>query len=309
MRHCVANYGNAIIKQANNYCLRRKNMKRLYALVIALLMMCAGCDVKTTPEPQTIPPIDTPVQQGGNNTAAPDENMPTPPAEPSAPAEGDISPEIPDDLREALESAYTAAMVDNADVAGTMTGFDSYVGSDGKIYCNTLINSEDKEHYAQYGADGKWVKYGSVQIIGGKLNDDGTNIDGQIMILSKKYSGIFHILKQGIAAADINPIWLNLGGKIRAYKMFAIQAVEIDDWKDFISHKSGYIPHEAYELIENIENMDTSARTAYYAEIAKEFNGSALTIAEDDNVMIICGIGLDDGEWKNKMAVVYCVNI
>ena len=285
-------------------------MKRLYALVIALLMLCAGCNVKTTPEPQTIPPVEAPVQQGGNNTAAPDESMPTTqPTEISEPVENDISPEIPDELREALESAYTAAMVDNADVAGTMTGFDSYVGSDGKIYCNTLINSEDKEHYAQYGADGKWVKYGSVQIIGGKLNDDGTNIDGQIMILSKKYSGIFHILKQGKAAADINPIWLNLGGKIRAYKMFAIQAVEIDDWKDFISHKSGYIPHEAYELIESIENMDADARTAYYAKVAKEFNGGAITIAEDDKVVIVCGIGLNDGEWKNKMAVVYCVNI
>lgn len=285
-------------------------MKRLYALVIALLMLCAGCNVKTTPEPQTIPPVEAPVQQGGNNTAAPDESMPTTqPTEISEPVENDISPEIPDDLREALESAYTAAMVDNADVAGTMTGFDSYVGSDGKIYCNTLINSEDKEHYAQYGADGKWVKYGSVQIIGGKLNDDGTNIDGQIMILSKKYSGIFHILKQGKAAADINPIWLNLGGKIRAYKMFAIQAVEIDDWKDFISHKSGYIPHEAYELIESIENMDADARTAYYAKVAKEFNGGAIMIAEDDKVVIVCGIGLNDGEWKNKMAVVYCVNI
>ena len=285
-------------------------MKRLYALVIALLILCAGCNVKTTPEPQTIPPVEAPIQQGGNNTAAPDESMPTTqPTEISEPVENDISLEIPDDLREALESGYAEAKAINADVAGTMTGFDSYVGSDGKIYCNTLINSEDKEHYAQYGADGKWVKYGSVQIIGGKLNDDGTNIDGQIMILSKKYSGIFHILKQGKAAADINPIWLNLGGKIRAYKMFAIQAVEIDDWKDFISHKSGYIPHEAYELIENIENMDNSARTAYYAEIAKGFNGSALTIAEDDKVMIICGIGLDDGEWKNKMAVVYCVNI
>lgn len=287
-------------------------MKRLYALVIALLMLCAGCNVKTTPEPQTIPPIETPMQQGGSATTAPDENVPTPPAEPSAPAEGDISPEIPDDLREALESAYTAAMVDNADVAGTMTGFDSYVGSDGKIYCNTLINSEDKEHYAQYGADGKWVKYGSMQILGGKLNEDGTEINGQIMILAKKYIGIFYVLKQmkqGKDIADINPIWLNLGGEIKSYKAFAIQAVEIDNWKDFISHKSGYIPHEAYELIENIENMDTSARTAYYAEIAKGFNGSALTIAEDDNVMIICGIGLDDGEWKNKMAVVYCVNI
>lgn len=281
-------------------------MKRLYALVIALLMLCAGCNIKTTPEPQTIPPIETPMQQGGSATTAPDESMPT---ETTTPVENDISPEIPDGLREALENAYTAAMVDNADVAGTMTGFDSYAGSDGKIYCNTLINSEDKEHYAQYGADGKWVKYGSIQIIGGKLNDDGTNIDGQIMILSKKYSGIFHILKQGKAAADINPIWLNLGGEIRGYKMFAIQAVEIDNWKDFISHKSGYIPHEAYELIENIENMDDSARTAYYAEVAKKFNGGALTITENDNVMIICGIGLDDSEWKNKMAVVYCVNI
>ena len=285
-------------------------MKRLYALVIALLMLCAGCNVKTTPEPQTIPPIETPMQQGGSATTAPDEKGPTPPAEPSAPAEGDISPEIPDDLREALESAYTAAMVDNADVAGTMTGFDSYVGSDGKINSKTMIKTQKKQNYAKNGAAGKWGKYGTVQIIGGKLNGDGTNIDGQIMILSKKYSGIFHILKQqGKAAADINPIWLNLGGKIRAYKMFAIQAVEIDDWKDFISHKSGYIPHEAYELIENIENMDTSARTAYYAEIAKEFNGGAITIAEDDKVVIVCGIGLNDGEWKNKMAVVYCVNI
>lgn len=287
-------------------------MKRLYIAVIALMMLCTGCNSKTTPEPQMIPPVEAPVQQGGNNTAAPDESRPTPPAETSAPAEGDISPEIPDDLREALESAYTAAMVDNADVAGTMTGFDSYVGSDGKIYCNTLINSEDKEHYAQYGADGKWVKYGSMQILGGKLNEDGTEINGQIMILAKKYIGIFYVLKQmkqGKDIADINPIWLNLGGEIKSYKAFAIQAVEIDNWKDFISHKSGYIPHEAYELIENIENMDTSARTAYYAEIAKGFNGSALTIAEDDNVMIICGIGLDDGEWKNKMAVVYCVNI
>lgn len=283
-------------------------MKKLYIAVIALMMLCTGCNSKTTPEPQTIPPVEAPVQQEGNNTAAPDESMPTTPAEPSAPAEGDISPEIPDDLREALESGYAEAKAINADVAGTVIGFDTYA-SDGKIYDNPLIKSEKREYYAQYWMDGKWVKYGSIQIIGGKLNDDGTNIDGQIMILSKKYSGIFHILKQGKAAADINPIWLNLGGKIRAYKMFAIQAVEIDDWKDFISHKSGYIPHEAYELIENIENMDTSARTAYYAEIAKEFNGSALTIAEDDSVMIICGIGLDDGEWKNKMAVVYCVNI
>lgn len=285
-------------------------MKRLYALVIALLMLCAGCNVKTTPEPQTIPPIETPMQQGGSATAAPDENMPTPPAEPSAPAEGDISSEIPDDLREALENAYTAAMVDNADVAGTMTGFDSYVGSDGKIYCNTLINSEDKEHYAQYGADGKWVKYGSVQIIGGKLNDDGTNIDGQIMILSKKYSGIFHILKQGNTAADINPIWLNLGGEIKSYKAFAIQAVEIDNWEDFVSHKTGYIPHEAYELIESIENMDADARTEYYAKVAKEFNGGAITIAEDDKVVIVCGIGLnEESEWRDKMAAVYCVGM
>lgn len=285
-------------------------MKRLYALVIALLMLCAGCNVKTTPEPQTIPPIETPMQQGGSATTAPDENVPIPPAEPSAPTEGDISPEIPDDLREALESVYTAAMVDNADVAGTMTGFDSYVGSDGKIYCNTLINSEDKEHYAQYGADGKWVKYGSVQIIGGKLNDDGTNIDGQIMILSKKYSGIFHILKQGKAAADINPIWLNLGGEIKSYKAFAIQAVEIDNWEDFVSHKTGYIPHEAYELIESIENMDADARTEYYAKVAKEFNGGAITIAEDDKVVIVCGIGLnEESEWRDKMAAVYCVGM
>ena len=286
-------------------------MKRLYALVIALLMLCAGCNVKTTPEPQTIPPIETPMQQGGSATTAPDENMPTPPAETPAPAEGDISPEIPDDLREALESGYAEAKAINADVAGTVIGFDTYA-SDGKIYDNPLIKSEKQEYYAQYWMDGRWVKYGSMQILGGKLNEDGTEINGQIMILAKKYIGIFYVLKQmkqGKDIADINPIWLNLGGEIKSYKAFAIQAVEIDNWKDFISHKSGYIPHEAYELIENIENMDTSARTAYYAEIAKGFNGSALTIAEDDNVMIICGIGLDDGEWKNKMAVVYCVNI
>lgn len=283
-------------------------MKRLYALVIALLMLCAGCNIKTTPEPQTIPPIETPMQQGGSATTAPDESMPT---ETTTPVENDISPEIPDDLREALESGYAEAKAINADVAGTVIGFDTYA-SDGKIYDNPLIKSEKHEYYAQYWMDGRWVKYGSMQILGGKLNEDGTEINGQIMILAKKYIGIFYVLKQvkqGKDAADINPIWLNLGGEINSYKAFAIQAVEIDNWEDFISHKSGYIPHEAYELIENIENMDDSARTAYYAEVAKEFNGSALTIAEDDNVMIICGIGLDDGEWKNKMAVVYCVNI
>lgn len=287
-------------------------MKRLYIAVIALMMLCTGCNSKTTPEPQMIPPVEAPVQQGGNNTAAPDESRPTPPAETSAPAEGDISPEIPDDLREALESGYAEAKAINADVAGFMTKFGPYVSADGKIYGNPLVKSEKREYYAQYWMDGKWVKYGSMQILGGKLNEDGTEINGQIMILAKKYIGIFYVLKQmkqGKDIADINPIWLNLGGEIKSYKAFAIQAVEIDNWKDFISHKSGYIPHEAYELIENIENMDTSARTAYYAEIAKGFNGSALTIAEDDNVMIICGIGLDDGEWKNKMAVVYCVNI
>lgn len=285
-------------------------MKKLYVIVIALMMLCTGCNSKSVPEPQTIPPVETPVQQGENNTAAPDENVPAvPSAEPSAPVENNISSEIPDDLQEALESEYTAAKAENADVAGTMTGFDSYVGSDGKNYCNTLINSEDKEHYAQYGADGKWVKYGSIQMLGGKLNEEGTDIDGQIMILSKKYSGIFHVLKQEKDVADINPIWLDLGGEIKAYKAFAIQAVEIDNWEDFISHKSGYIPHEAYELIENIENMDASARTAYYAEIAKEFNGSVLTITEDDKVVIVCGIGLDDGEWRGKMAAVYCVGM
>lgn len=283
-------------------------MKRLYALVIALLMLCAGCNIKTTPEPQTIPPIETPMQQGGSATTAPDESMPT---ETTTPVENDISPEIPDDLREALESGYAEAKAINADVAGTVIGFDTYA-SDGKIYDNPLIKSEKHEYYAQYWMDGRWVKYGSMQILGGKLNEDGTEINGQIMILAKKYIGIFYVLKQvkqGKDATDINPIWLNLGGEINSYKAFAIQAVEIDNWEDFISHKSGYIPHEAYELIENIENMDDSARTAYYAEVAKKFNGSALTIAEDDNVMIICGIGLDDGEWKNKMAVVYCVNI
>lgn len=165
-------------------------MKRLYALVIALLMLCAGCNVKTTPEPQTIPPIETPVQQGGNNTTAPDENMPTPPAEPSAPAEGDISPEIPDDLREALESGYAEAKAINADVAGTVIGFDTYA-SDGKIYDNPLIKSEKREYYAQYWMDGRWVKYGSMQILGGKLNEDGTEINGQIMILAKNTSVYF----------------------------------------------------------------------------------------------------------------------
>ena len=56
--------------------------------------------------------------------------------------------------------------------------------------------------------------------------------------------------------------------------------------------------------------MDADARTAYYAKVAKEFNGGAITIAEDDNVMIICGIGLDEeSEWRDKMAAVYCVGM
>ena len=233
------------------------------------------------------------------------------PTETTTPVENDISPEIPDDLREALESGYAEAKAINADVAGTVIGFDTYA-SDGKIYDNPLIKSEKHEYYAQYWMDGRWVKYGSMQILGGKLNEDGTEINGQIMILAKQYIGIFYVLKQmkqGKDIADINPIWLNLGGEINSYKAFAIQAVEIDNWEDFISHKTGYIPHEAYELIESIENMDADARTEYYAKVAKKFNGGALTITENDNVMIICGIGLDDSEWKNKMAVVYCVNI
>lgn len=286
-------------------------MKRLYALVIALLMLCAGCDVKTTPEPQTIPPIETPMQQGGSATTAPDENVPIPPAEPSAPAEGDISPEIPDDLREALESGYAEAKAINADVAGTVIGFDTYA-SDGKIYDNPLIKSEKREYYAQYWMDGRWVKYGSMQILGGKLNEDGTEINGQIMILAKKYIGIFYVLKQvkqGKDIADINPIWLNLGGKMRAYKVFAIQAVEIDNWEDFISHETGYIPHEAYELIEIIENMDADARTAYYAALAKDFCGEAFTVTENDGVIIVCGSSYKESEWRDKMAAVYCVGM
>ena len=282
-------------------------MKRLYTLVIALLMLCAGCNIKTTPEPQTIPPIETPMQQGGSATTAPDENVPTPPAEPSAPAEGDISPEIPDDLREALESGYAEAKAINTDVAGFMTRFGPYASADGKIYGNPLVKSEKQEYYAKYWIDGRWVKYGSTQILGGKLNEDGTEVDGQILIFSKHYSNISFIVNRETAPADIEPIWLNLGGKIREYKVFAIQAVEIDNWEDFISHETGYIPHEAYELIEIIENMDADARTAYYAALAKDFCGEAFTVTENDGVIIVCGSSYKESEWRDKMAAVYCV--
>lgn len=282
-------------------------MKKLYIAVIALMMLCTGCNSKTTPEPQTIPPVEAPVQQGGNNTAAPDESMPTTqPMEISELVENDISPEIPDDLREALESGYAEAKAINADVAGTVIGFDTYA-SDGKIYDNPLIKSEKREYYAQYWMDGKWVKYGSMQILGGKLNEDGTEVDGQILIFSKHYSNISFIVNMETAPTDIEPIWLNLGGKIREYKVFAIQAVEIDNWEDFISHETGYIPHEAYELIEIIENMDADARTAYYAALAKDFCGEAFTVTENDGVIIVCGSSYKESEWRDKMAAVYCV--
>ncbi|MBS5569116.1 MAG: hypothetical protein KHX21_07150 [Clostridium sp.] len=282
-------------------------MKKLYIAVIALMMLCTGCNSKTTPEPQTIPPVEAPVQQGGNNTAAPDESMPTTqPMEISELVENDISPEIPDDLREALESGYAEAKAINADVAGTVIGFDTYA-SDGKIYDNPLIKSEKREYYAQYWMDGKWVKYGSMQILGGKLNEDGTEVDGQILIFSKHYSNISFIVNRETAPTDIEPIWLNLGGKIREYKVFAIQAVEIDNWEDFISHETGYIPHEAYELIEIIENMDADARTAYYAALAKDFCGEAFTVTENDGVIIVCGSSYKESEWRDKMAAVYCV--
>ena len=114
-------------------------------------------------------------------------------------------------------------------------------------------------------------------------------------------------MKQGKDIADINPIWLNLGGEIKSYKAFAIQAVEIDNWEDFISHKTGYIPHEAYELIESIENMDADARTAYYAALAKDFCGEAFTVTENDGVIIVCGSSYKESEWRDKMAAVYCV--
>ena len=97
--------------------------------------------------------------------------------------------------------------------------------------------------------------------------------------------------------------------EINSYKAFAIQAVEIDNWEDFVSHKTGYIPHEAYELIENIENMDTSARTAYYAALAKDFCGEAFTVTENDGVIIVCGSSYKESEWRDKMAAVYCVGM
>ena len=144
-------------------------MKRLYALVIALLMLCAGCNVKTTPEPQTIPPIETPMQQGGSATTAPDENVPTTQAEPSAPAEGDISPEIPDDLREALESGYAEAKAINADVAGFYDEIRPICIGGWKDLRQSVGKSEKQEYYAKYWIDGRWVKYGSTQILGGEL--------------------------------------------------------------------------------------------------------------------------------------------
>ena len=67
------------------------------------------------------------------------------------------------------------------------------------------------------------------------FNEDGTEVDGQILIFSKHYSNISFIVNRETAPTDIEPIWLNLGGKIREYKVFAIQAVEIDNWEDFIS--------------------------------------------------------------------------
>ena len=170
-----------------------------------------------------------------------------------------------------------------------------------------MVKSEKQEYYAKYWIDGRWVKYGSTQILGGKLNEDGTEVDGQILIFSKHYSNISFIVNRETAPTDIEPIWLNLGGKIREYKVFAIQAVEIDNWEDFISHETGYIPHEAYELIEIIENMDADARTAYYAALAKDFCGEAFTVTENDGVIIVCGSSYKESEWRDKMAAVYCV--
>lgn len=289
-------------------------MKGLLILVMTLLLVFTSCTrldytlkdiprdigAKTSPTEKTVAETVKGESQQ-TNTNAWDDN-----------SEGDMpnasNTEVSDVVRYWLLKNYQDAAEVNSDVAGSITRFANY--SDMKYKqsyddhaewdCMVLINSEEHDHYAQYIYTGKWAKYGSVQIIGGTLSEDKRNIDGQIMILGKRM-GFEQMLNDKEFTLKF-PLGLNLGGKISSWYIFAVTTVDIENWADFAAHDTGYIPYEAYDLIETIGAMDDSDRSEYYEKIAEEYIGNGISIASDEDILIICGYAIP---LEGKMVVAY----
>lgn len=138
-------------------------------------------------------------------------------------------------------------------------------------------------------------------MLGGKLTDDGQSIDGQVLLLCKSF-GFDHLLTNGAEFALNYPLGVNWNGNVQTYHVFAVQAAPIENGEDFVSHKTGYIPPEAYELIESIQSLDQQAREEYYNALSLEYGGVAANIGEDDGVLILCGMSMSDSD---SMIVAY----
>lgn len=278
-------------------------MKSIFACVLSLLLcisLVSGCTVAENDNalPDTGKP---PVAANALST----ENTKVPPLSDDAVKSSAVTNEISETVKAELQSKYDEAVSMDGNVVGSIMQFTPYEGEemDEHAQWNThaIISSDDHEHYAQYIYTGKWAKWGSVQVLGGKLTEDGQDIDGQVMLLCKNF-GFDHLLTNGAEFTLNYPLGVNWNGNVRTYHIFALQTVPIENGEDFVSHKTGYIPHEAYELIESIQSLDTAARTEYYNALSLEYGGKSVDIGADNGVLILCGMSMSD---SNNMIVAY----
>ena len=284
-------------------------MKKLLAMAMALLLLCAGCaQFASTPEgiPHDISAEPSPTANE-TEVSADGEPQQAHAYDLDEPDKTDVpaaqKAEVSDVVRYWLLKNYQEAAEVNDDVTGSITQFANYAGMKhkqsyddyAKWNCMVLMNSEDHAHYAQYIYTGKWAKYGSIQIIGGALSEDKKDIDGQIMVFGKRMG--FEQMLDDKEFTQNFPLGINLGGEISTWHIFAVTTVEIENWEDFAAQDTGYIPPESYELIETIEVMDDSERSAYYEQLAKEYSGDDISITSDDGILILCGYAMSlDGE-------------
>lgn len=213
--------------------------------------------------------------------------------------------EISETVKAELQNKYDEAAAMDRNVVGSILQFTPYEGEEADRHAqwntHAIISSDDHDRYAQYIYTGKWAKWGSVQVLGGKLTDDGQSIDGQVLLLCKSF-GFDHLLTNGAEFALNYPLGVNWNGNVQTYHVFAVQTVPIEKGEDFVSHKTGYIPPEAYELIESIQSLDQQAREEYYNALSLEYGGVAANIGEDDGVLILCGMSMSDSD---SMIVAY----
>ncbi len=218
-----------------------------------------------------------------------------------------VGSEISETVKAELQSKYDEAVSLDGNVVGSIMQFTPYEGEelDEHAQWNThaIISSDDHDHYAQYIYTGKWAKWGSVQVLGGELTDDGQGINGQILLLCKNF-GFDHLLTNGAEFTLNYPLGVNWNGNAQTYHVFALQTVPIENGEDFVSHKTGYIPHEAYELIENIQSLDQTARAEYYNALSLEYSGAAIDISADEGVLILCSMSMNSDDC---MTVAYAV--